>query len=276
MQESYLSDIEHGKLKRDWIDQVYFSSYKSHSRGTCILVSQDAHFILDKLVTDPNGRFVLISGTCNGNLMTFLNVYAPNSDEPSFMSDMLLLFNENCKGFGVIGGDFNVTLGLKDKSNQAKASNPNSSKVLRGLTKECGLIDVWRELNPETRDYTFYSHVHNSYSRLDYFFVPSSHLYMISKCYIHPIILSDHPRIQLKVQCDQKRIPLKRWRFNSFLLKDNELKSSIRKWILNYTKENVDPSLEPNIIWEAAKATLRGQLISYAAFKNREKLRKRK
>lgn len=74
----------------------------------CILVSRDTHFTLDKLLTDPNGRFVLISGTCNGNLITFLNVYAPNSDEPSFMSDMLLLFNENCKGFGVMGGDFNV------------------------------------------------------------------------------------------------------------------------------------------------------------------------
>lgn len=232
--------------------------------------------MLDKLLTDSNGRFVLISGTCNGNLITFLNVYAPNSDEPSFMSDMVLLFNENCKGFGVMGGDFNVTLGLKDKSNQVKASNPNSSKVLRGLTNECGLTDVWREFNQETRDYTFYSHVHNSYSRLDYLFVPSSYLYTISKCHIHPFIISDHSRIQLTVQCDQKRIPFKRWRLHPSLLKDNDLKSSIRKWLLDYTKENVNPSLEPNIIWEAAKATLRGQLISYAAFKNREKLRKRK
>lgn len=30
LQETYYSDIEHSKLKRDWIDQVYFSSYKSH------------------------------------------------------------------------------------------------------------------------------------------------------------------------------------------------------------------------------------------------------
>ena len=208
--------------------------------------------------------------------MTFLNIYAPNSDEPSFISEMVLLFNEKCKGFGIMGGDLNVTLGLKDKSNQAKASNPKSAKALRGLAADCDLIDVWRELNSETRDYTFYSHVHNSYSRLDYFFVPTKYMYRISKCIIHPIILSDHSRIHIKVQWDLEKKTFMRWRFNPSLLKDKELKSSIRKWILNYIKENDNPSLEPNIIWEAAKATLRGLLISYVSFKNRDKLRKRK
>lgn len=66
LQETYLSDNEHTKLKTDWVGQVYFSSYKSHSRGTCILLNRDVHFILGKLITDPNGRFVMISGTLNG------------------------------------------------------------------------------------------------------------------------------------------------------------------------------------------------------------------
>lgn len=128
----------------------------------------------------------------------------------------------------------------------------------------------------ETRDYSLYSHVHNSYSQLDYFFVPTSYMYMISTCNIHPIILSDHSRIHLKIQGDQKRLPFKCWRFDSSLLKNNELKLNIRECILNYIKENNNPSLEPNIIWEAAKAILRGLLISYVSFKNHEKLRKRK
>lgn len=272
LQETYLSDTEHTKLKTDWVGQVYFSSYKSHSRGTCILVNRDVQFILGKLVTDPNGRFVLVSGTLDGMSLTFLNVYAPNSDEPSFVSDMILLFNENCKGMGVMGGDLNVTLCSIDKSNHVKPSNPKSAKALLDLSADCGLTDVWRELNPGIRDYTFFSNVHNSYSRLDYFFVPFNRMYMISKCSILSIVLSDHSRIHLKIQCNQKRFTSKRWRFNSFLFKDNELKSFVRVWISNFIKENNDPSLEPNIIWEAAKATLRGLLISYVSFKNHEKL----
>lgn len=276
LQETYLSDIEHSKLKTDWVGQVYFSSFKSHSRGTCILLNRNIHFILSKLITDPNGRFVLISGTFNEVPITLLNIYAPNVDEPSFFSDIILLFNENCKGLGIMGGDFNVTLGTRDKSNQTKISNPRSTKTLLGLCAESGLIDVWRDLHPNVRDYTFFSNVHNSYSRLDYFFVPSNCMYMISKCSINPIVLSDHARINLKVKCAQKRFTFKRWRFDSFLLKDNDLKSNIRVWISNYIKENSDASVEPNTVWEAAKATLRGLLISYVSFKNREKLNKRK
>ena len=75
-------------------------------------------------------------------------MYALNSDEPSFMSDMILLFNENCKGFGVIGDDFNCTLNpTLDRSNPTKRHNNKSSKVLQGLCVESGLIDVWRGLN---------------------------------------------------------------------------------------------------------------------------------
>lgn len=101
-------------------------------------------------------------------------------------------------------------------------------------------------------------------------------MHTISKCRINPIILSDHSRIHLMIQCDQKKFISKQWRFNFSLLKDNKFKSAIRVWILHFIKENNDPSLEPNIIWKAAKATLRGLLISYISFKNHKKCSKRK
>lgn len=154
----------------------------------------------------------MISGTINGTSITFLNVYAPNSDEPSFISEMVLLFNENCKGLGVLGGDLNVMCS-RDKSIQAKRqlhSNPKSAKVLYELCTDCGLTDAWQELNPDARDYTFFSNVHNSYSRLDYFFVHSKYMYTISKCRINPIILLDHSRIHLTIQVDQKSYISKR------------------------------------------------------------------
>lgn len=38
LQETHLSDIEHQKLKRDWVGQVFFSSYTTQKRGTAILI----------------------------------------------------------------------------------------------------------------------------------------------------------------------------------------------------------------------------------------------
>lgn len=44
LHETFLSEIEHLKLQRDWVGQVYFSSYKSHSRGTAILINKTIPF----------------------------------------------------------------------------------------------------------------------------------------------------------------------------------------------------------------------------------------
>lgn len=225
LQETFLSDTEHLKLKRDWIGQVYFSSYKTHSRGTAIVINKTCPFELEKLVTDPNGRFVLVVGTIFGTPITFLNIYAPNIDEPMFMSDMVLLFNENCKGLGLMGGDFNCTLNpTLDKSNQSKSHNLKSSKVLQGLCAESGLIDVWRQLNQDVKDYTFFSNVHNSYSSIDYFCIPSKYMLRVKECKIDSINISDHARVYLTIYLESGELVSRRWKFDNSLLRDEKFK----------------------------------------------------
>lgn len=39
LQETHLTDLEHLKLKRDWVGQIYSSSFNSKSRGVAILTS---------------------------------------------------------------------------------------------------------------------------------------------------------------------------------------------------------------------------------------------
>lgn len=64
LQETYLSDSEHLKFKRDWVSQVYYSSCTNNSRkrGTLILMNKHLPFILKHQVRDPEGRFILVSG----------------------------------------------------------------------------------------------------------------------------------------------------------------------------------------------------------------------
>ena len=85
-QETRLSDKEHMKLKRDWVGQIYFSSYMTNSTGTAILIHKNIPFILEHVEYDSKGRFVLISGLILGRNITVGNVYAPNIDCPNFMS----------------------------------------------------------------------------------------------------------------------------------------------------------------------------------------------
>lgn len=277
LQETFLSEIQHLSLQKDWVGQVFSSSYKSHSRGTAIVINKNTPFKLEKKIIDSNGRYVLISGSINGTSITFLNVYAPNTDDPAFMSDMILTFNENCKGLGVIGGDFNCALNQKlDKSTQTKSNKPKTLKVLQGLCVESGLVDVWRELNPKVKDYTYFSNASATYSRIDYFFIYSKYLHMVKSCDISPITLSDHARITLTVQLNKEKNTFKQWRFNNSLLSDETFRSNMKMWIKNYIDENCNSNIDPNTIWEAAKATLRGNIISYTSFRKREDIAQKK
>lgn len=168
LQETRLS--EHLKLKRDWVGHTNFSSHLQNKRGTAILIKKNLPFILEHEEKDPEGRFILITGSILHQHINILNVYAPNQDSPHFISQIILMFNHYCKDLGFLAGDFNCIMNATlDKSSPA---NPGSLNILHSLSAGTGLIDVWRQINPNVSDYTFYSHPHNSYSRLVYLFIP--------------------------------------------------------------------------------------------------------
>lgn len=71
LQETHLTDLEHIKLRRSWVGQVFYSSYNSKSRGVAILLHRSLPFTLDKTMTDKEGRYVLVSGYLYGELDIF-------------------------------------------------------------------------------------------------------------------------------------------------------------------------------------------------------------
>ena len=266
LQETKLSDTEHLKLRRDWVGRVYFSSHSQNKRGTAILIHKNIPFILEHEEKDPEGRFILITGSILKKHITILNVYAPNSDSPHFISEIVLLFNHYCKGLGFLAGDFNCIMNASlDKSSSANVSNPRSSAALNDLCKDTGLIDIWRQINPKLRDYTFYSHPHKSYSRLDYFFIPKQFLHAVQACRIDSIVLSDHAPVLLHIDpaLTIPRTPI--WRFNTSLLNSDPFCTFVRNSLSQFWIDNKNPQVSPAMIWDAAKATLRGHLISYTS-----------
>lgn len=48
----HLKDAEHEKLKREWVGQVFFSSFTSNSRGVCILIHKWVPFILESYINN--------------------------------------------------------------------------------------------------------------------------------------------------------------------------------------------------------------------------------
>ncbi len=75
--------------------------------------------------------------------------------------------------------------------------NWESTNIVKQYMSDYGLCDAWHSFHPNRREYTFFSHVHHSYSRLDYFLVSSSLLSDISDTEINPIAVSDHAAVSL-------------------------------------------------------------------------------
>lgn len=90
LQETHLSDIEHMKLRRNWVGQVFFSSYKSNSRGVAILLHKNLSFKLEKSITDNEGRYVLLSGFYMGNMCCSAAFTPPRHMSLNFFQNYLL------------------------------------------------------------------------------------------------------------------------------------------------------------------------------------------
>uniref|UniRef100_A0A8C4NUS9 exodeoxyribonuclease III n=1 Tax=Dicentrarchus labrax TaxID=13489 RepID=A0A8C4NUS9_DICLA len=229
LQETHLSDVE-----------VYFSSHPSgRKKGVSILIHKQVNFSLVTIHKDTEGRFILL-------IVTFMNVYAPNEDNPDFIRKVFNVITQHSSGILLMGGDFNcVMTQFMDKQPVSTTMPSRMSKTLKYQSTELGLIDAWRSEYPSCRDFTFYSHRHPSYSRIDYFFTPKAELYRIST-----------PR---------------QWRLNASLLNDKEFINLITKELKFYLGTNTSPEISTLLLWDCAKAYLRGRIISFVSAKKKKR-----
>lgn len=140
----------------------------------------------------------MVVGRLEGTEVTFINVYAPPGATWGFYKQIFDLMIRKAQGMVICGGDLNLRLNPKwDVSRTSKTQTNNISKKVKNIIREMGICDVWRELNPFNRDYTFYSPPHKSYSRIDYFFMYSKDIGSVRSCKIGLLDLSDHSLLYL-------------------------------------------------------------------------------
>uniref|UniRef100_A0A3P8TGQ6 exodeoxyribonuclease III n=1 Tax=Amphiprion percula TaxID=161767 RepID=A0A3P8TGQ6_AMPPE len=272
LQEAHLSDIEHDKLKKSWADKVFYSSHQSgRRRGVSILIHRQVNFSSSLVHKDSEGRFILVNGSIDGTQVSLMNIYAPNEDIPGFISKIFTTILQHSTGILLLGGDFNCAMSqFTDRQPPSKASTPRMSKMLKYLSIESGLVDVWRSKHPKGRDFTYYSHRHSSYSRIDLFFTPKSEMHRIEGIKILPITLSDHAPLQLIWDLGH-RSKTKQWRLNASLLNDKDFLTLIKTELKNYLDINTSPEISPLTLWDCAKAYIRGCIISFASAKKKRR-----
>ena len=101
-------------------------------------------------------------------------------------------------------GDFNTSLIPMDRSSRQKINK--ETQALNDTTDQIDLIDIYRTFHPKTRDYTFFSRAHGSFSRIDHMLGHKSGLGKFKKHEIIPSIFSDHNAMRLEINYREKTV----------------------------------------------------------------------
>lgn len=270
LQETHLSNTEHEKLKRMGFTQIYYSSYHTgHRRGVIILISNKIIFEKKYEFADKEGRFIFVHGVMNGTYITLFNIYAPPGSNVTFFQKIFQIISSETQGILICGGDLNVHLQPElDSSNKKVIFSKPIHRKINTLMNDIGIIDVWRDLYPNTKDYTHFSPPHNVYTRIDYYLMFNRDRTRVTSCDIGTIDISDHAPIYLTVKLDNKSKDTL-WKLNLNLLNDPSFKICIKNEIHSYLETNDNEEVTPPILWDAAKAVLRGKIIALASLKKK-------
>ena len=251
---------------------LHATNSDSKSKGVSILISKHCPIqILDTKV-DREGRFLFIKGTLYNQSVTLANIYAPNRLHAPFFTDIIESLELFASGLVILGGDFNLTMNpLLDTSSGSSKTPYRTLNLIKKLLHRLSLHDSWRTMNPSSKDYTFYSPPHNSYSRLDYFYISQNGLELLDNTSIDPMILSDHNPITMCLSIEDKPLSRKPWRLDNSLLNDKNIIRKLDSAISYYFKENSTSDVHPPTLWLAHKCVLRGELISLLAKRNKDR-----
>ncbi|EFB27078.1 hypothetical protein PANDA_003930, partial [Ailuropoda melanoleuca] len=124
--------------------------------------------------------------------------------------------------------DLNTPLSEIDRTPWQKLSK--ESKALNAILDELDLIDIYRTLHPRTKEYSFYSNAHGTFSRIDHALGHKTGLSQYQKIEIIPCIFSDHNA--LKLELNHKEKPGRNsntWRLRTILLKNDSINQEIKK-----------------------------------------------
>lgn len=176
-------------------------------------------FELSEDISDTNGRYVVAVGRLFNIPLILANIYGPNWDDSQFFINFFSALPDLNSYKLVLGGDFNCVLHAHlDRSYPRSSTLSSTAVAINSFLRSCGLSDPWRTKNPTTKQFSFFSPLHHSYSRIDYFIVDNQLLPLISNSQYHSIVLSDHSPVQIDIIFSDNIALQRTWRLDPHLL----------------------------------------------------------
>ena len=129
------------------------------------------------------------------------------------------------------------------------------------------LIDIYRTFHPKTMNFTFFSSVHWTFSRIDHILGRKSRPGKFKEIEIILSIFSDHNAVRLDVNYKKNTIKNTNiWRLNNTILNNQQITEEIKKEIKICIEMNENERTTTQNLWDTVKAMLRGKFITIQAY----------
>lgn len=146
----------------------------------------------------------------------------------------------------------------------------NVSVTLNGLISSFNVVDIWQLQHPTDREYSFFSKLHNSYSRIDLFLLNTKLLSNVADCKYHNIVISDHAPTSV---IPDSKMPKREitWTMRPSLMKDVDFCNYLSKQLEEFLQTNDTLDTSDSNLWETFKVVIRGHVISYKAAQKKQR-----
>ena len=115
-----------------------------------------------------------------------------------------------------------------DRSSKQKINK--ETQILSDTLDEMDLIDIFRTFHPNAEEYTFFSSVHGTFSRIDHILGHKSNLSKCKKIEIVSSIFSNHNAMRLEINHKKKSVRnTNTWRINNTFLNNQQVPEEIKR-----------------------------------------------
>lgn len=152
IQETHLHYSGHPSISHYKFPHIFLAKFHKKKCGVLIAVRDTVTFTLHSVTADPGGNFLLLEANFNNRPFTVINLYAPNTHQRPFLSNLLKkLPSSSFRGL-IICGDFNTVVypHLNSSNPKRRCSSAHAKHHQTHV-----LYDTWRCLHDSEKYYSF-------------------------------------------------------------------------------------------------------------------------
>ena len=243
LQETKCTPDKEQQWKNEWGFDCVFNSYDRAAHGVSIMFNQNFQFEIKDVVKDNLGRFIIVHLKLEQEDIVIANIYGPNNDDSIFFHNLFQQLDKFIQYPLVLAGDTNICLQEIDKKGGRPfyLSHRQARTSLLEHMETFNLVDVWRCIHSNTKQYTWRQRVTNVACRLDVFLISVELANITKTAKISNGFRTDHSFISLEISKNVINRGPGFFKLNTSLLFDKDYVEIIKNVI--YTQKKLSTKM---------------------------------